>query len=265
MTTGRSQSRSINNAGKWQFDTKEGLDEILRRRVGRNELSTIQVASLTFKRRTNMPRLIRQDLATVSMRRRIVSHPGKKDGLYWPTAAGETPSPLGDLAAEASAEGYKAGAKPIPYHGYYYRILKRQGAGAPGGAYDYLVKGKMKGGFALIAYAAGIRQFRYHDLHGQSRRDRVSEGSRAEHDEGRSQDRRLRTRSGLDQSRLVPTRQTGSNIALGHLGKVRFGSKADSIAANANVRLVPIADINHHLFSAVVIAFIKLDQFGEPV
>ena len=88
------------------------------------------------------------------MRREIVSHPGKKDGLYWPTTAGETPSPFGDLAAEASAEGYKAGAKPIPYHGYYYRILTRQGAGAPGGAYDYLVKGKMKGGFALIAVPA---------------------------------------------------------------------------------------------------------------
>ena len=71
-----------------------------------------------------------------------------------PTAEGETPSPLGDLAAQASAEGYKAGAKPIPYHGYYYRILTRQSAGAPGGAYDYLVKGKMKGGFALIAVPA---------------------------------------------------------------------------------------------------------------
>ena len=83
-----------------------------------------------------------------------MSRPGKKDGLYWPTAEGETPSPLGDLAAQASAEGYKAGEKPIPYHGYYYRILTRQGAGAPGGAYDYLVKGKMKGGFALIAVPA---------------------------------------------------------------------------------------------------------------
>ena len=85
---------------------------------------------------------------------RIVSHPGKKDGLYWPTAEGETPSPLGDLAAQASAEGYKVGGKPIPYHGYYYRILTRQGADAPGGAYDYLVKGKMIGGFALLAYPA---------------------------------------------------------------------------------------------------------------
>ena len=85
---------------------------------------------------------------------RIVSSPGKKDGLYWPTAEGEEPSPLGDLAAQASAEGYKVGQKPIPYHGYYYRILKRQGASASGGAYDYVVNGKMIGGFALIAYPA---------------------------------------------------------------------------------------------------------------
>jgi hypothetical protein len=83
-----------------------------------------------------------------------VSRPGKKDGLYWPTAEGETPSPLGELAAQASAEGYKAGAAPIPYYGYYYRILTRQGAGAPGGAYDYLVNGKMIGGFALLAFPA---------------------------------------------------------------------------------------------------------------
>ena len=85
---------------------------------------------------------------------RIVSRPGKKDGLYWPTAEGEEPSPLGDLAAQAAAEGYKTGSTPIPYHGYYYRILTRQGAGAPGGGYDYLAKGKMIGGFALIAYPA---------------------------------------------------------------------------------------------------------------
>ena len=132
---------------------------------------------------------------------RIVSHPGKKDGLYWPTTEGETPSPLGDLAAQASAEGYKAGEKPIPYHGYYYRILTRQGAGAPGGAYDYLVKGKMKGGFALIAVPAeygnsGIMTFMVnHDG------TRVREGSRAEDSQARSQDRRLRTGSELDEGR----------------------------------------------------------------
>lgn len=141
-------------AGGWQFDTKEGLDEILRRRVGRNELSAIQVALAYVQAQNEYAALDPAGLGHGVYAQRIVSHPGKKDGLYWPTTEGETSSPLGDLAAQASAEGYKAGGKPIPYHGYYYRILTRQGAGAPGGAYDYLVKGKLKGGFALIATPA---------------------------------------------------------------------------------------------------------------
>ena len=146
--------RLINNAGKWQFDTKEGLDEILRRRIGRNELSAIQVAQAYVQAQNEYAALDPAGLGRGVYAQRIVSRPGKKDGLYWPTAEGETQSPFGDLAAQASAEGYQAGGKPIPYHGYYYRILTRQGAGAPGGAYDYLVKGKLKGGFALIATPA---------------------------------------------------------------------------------------------------------------
>jgi Protein of unknown function (DUF2950) len=143
-----------NNAGEWQFDTKEGLDEILRRRIGRNELSVIQVALAYVQAQTEYAALDPAALGRGVYAQRIVSHPGKKDGLYWPTTEGQTPSPLGDLAAKASAEGYKAGENPIPYHGYYYRILTRQGAGAPGGAFDYLVKGKLKGGFGLIAVPA---------------------------------------------------------------------------------------------------------------
>jgi hypothetical protein len=144
----------INKAGQWQFDTKAGLDEILRRRIGRNELSTIQVARAYVQAQNEYASLDPGGLGEHVYAQRIVSRPGKMDGLYWPTAEGETPSPLGELAAEAAAEGYKAGEKPIPYHGYYYRILTRQGASAPGGAFDYLVKGKMMGGFALIAYPA---------------------------------------------------------------------------------------------------------------
>jgi hypothetical protein len=143
-----------NKAGEWQFDTKEGLDEILRRRVGRNELSTIQVALAYVQAQNEYAVLDPAGLGRGVYAQRIVSHPGKKDGLYWPTTEGETQSPLGDLAAQASAEGYKAGERPIPFHGYYYRILTRQGADAPGGAYDYLMKGKLKGGFALIAVPA---------------------------------------------------------------------------------------------------------------
>ena len=144
----------VNKAGEWQFDTGAGLDEILRRRVGRNELSVIQVARAYVQAQNEYAELDPAGLGRGVYSQRIVSHPGKKDGLYWPTAEGQTPSPLGELAAQASAEGYKPGKGPIPYHGYYYRILTRQGAGAPGGAYDYLVKGKMRGGFALLAFPA---------------------------------------------------------------------------------------------------------------
>jgi hypothetical protein len=144
----------VNKAGEWQFDTEAGLDEILRRRVGRNELSAIQVARAYVQAQNEYAELDPAGLGRGVYAQRIVSHPGKKDGLYWPTTEGQPPSPLGEFAARASAEGYKAGKAPIPYHGYYYRILTRQGAGAPGGAYDYLVKGKMRGGFALLAFPA---------------------------------------------------------------------------------------------------------------
>lgn len=144
----------VNKAGEWHFDTKAGVDEILRRRVGRNELSAIQVSLAYVQAQNEYAALDPAGLGRGVYAQRIISRPGKKDGLYWPSAEGDQPSPLGDLAAQASAEGYKTGKKPIPYHGYYYRILTRQGAGAPGGAYDYLVKGKLKGGFALIAVPA---------------------------------------------------------------------------------------------------------------
>lgn len=144
----------INKAGEWQFDTKTGLDEILRRRVGRNELSVIQVSLAYVQAQNEYAALDPAGLGRGVYAQRIVSRPGKKDGLYWPSAEGETPSPLGDLAAQASAEGYKVGSGPIPYHGYYYRILTRQNASASGGAYDYLAKGKMIGGFALVAFPA---------------------------------------------------------------------------------------------------------------
>ena len=144
----------VNKGGQWQFNTEAGLDEILRRRIGRNELSVIQVSLAYVQAQNEYASLDPGGLGPHVYAQRIVSRPGKKDGLYWPTAEGETPSPLGELAAKASAEGYKTGSAPIPYHGYYYRILKSQGPGAPGGAYDYLVDGKMIGGFALLAFPA---------------------------------------------------------------------------------------------------------------
>jgi hypothetical protein len=144
----------INKGGKWQFDTAAGLDEILSRRIGRNELAAIQVCLAYVQAQNEYASLDPAGLGPHVYAQRIVSKPGKKDGLYWPTGEGEPLSPFGDLAAKASAEGYKAGQTPIPYHGYYYRILTRQGANAPGGAYNYLAQGKMIGGFALVAYPA---------------------------------------------------------------------------------------------------------------
>jgi DUF2950 family protein len=144
----------VGKDGSWQFDTKAGKEEILRRRIGRNELAAIQVALAYVQAQNEYASRDPGGLGPHSFAQRLVSSPGKKDGLYWPTAEGEEPSPFGDLVAQASAQGYKIGQTPIPYHGYFYRILKRQGASAVGGAYDYLVKGKMIGGFALVAYPA---------------------------------------------------------------------------------------------------------------
>jgi hypothetical protein len=140
--------------GRWRFNTEAGVDEILRRRVGRNELSAIEVNRAYVEAQNEYAALDPAKLGRRAYAQRIVSRPGQKDGLYWPTGEGEEASPLGELAAEAAAEGYKAGQTPIPYHGYYYRVLTRQGAAAPGGAYDYVKNGKMVGGFALLAYPA---------------------------------------------------------------------------------------------------------------
>ena len=140
--------------GGWHFDTEGGVDEILRRRIGRNELSAIEVNRAYIEAQNEYAALDPAKLGRRAYAQRIVSRPGQKDGLYWPTEDGEQPSPLGELAAEAAAEGYKVGQTPIPYHGYYYRVLTRQGPAAQGGAYNYVDKGKMVGGFALIAYPA---------------------------------------------------------------------------------------------------------------
>ncbi len=135
----------------WEFDTQQGRQEILYRRIGRNELDTIQTCLAFVDAEEEYADRDRGEGAGVYAQR-IVSSPGKTDGLYWPSDKND--SPLGALAAEASAEGYKAGRDPKPYHGYYYRVLTQQGASAPGGAMSYIVKGKMIGGFALVAWPA---------------------------------------------------------------------------------------------------------------
>lgn len=146
----------VKDAAGWRFDTNAGKEEIINRRVGRNELSTIQaVLAYVDAQREYYLGNPRHD-KLLQYAQKFVSAEGKRDGLYWPAKAGEKPSPLGPLFTRARAAGYTKGeaGKPVAYHGYHYRILKGQGPDAPGGAYDYVAQGRMIGGFALVAYPA---------------------------------------------------------------------------------------------------------------
>lgn len=146
----------VRNRSGWRFDTPAGEREILDRRIGRNELNVIEVCR-TFVQAQREFAALQPAGAHAEFAQHFMSRPGRHDGLYWPTAAGEPESPLGPLLAEARAAGYAAEpahGKPVPYHGYYYRILTAQGPHAPGGAKSYLVDGHMSGGFALLAYPA---------------------------------------------------------------------------------------------------------------
>ena len=139
----------------WRFDTAAGKEEVINRRIGRNELNTIQVclAYVDAQREYYASDPDRDGLLQYAQR--FASSPGRRDGLYWTTNAGEPPSPLGPLVARARDEGYARRSKnPVAYWGYYYRILTAQGKDAPGGAYDYLAHGSMIGGFALVAHPA---------------------------------------------------------------------------------------------------------------
>jgi len=142
----------IHNQAGWEFGTAAGRREILYRRIGRNELDAIQTCLAFVDAQNEYADKDRTGDGAGVYAQHIVSSPGKKDGLFWREDSDQ--SPLGELAAQAAAEGYKVGAERAPYHGYYYRILKGQGFNAPGGALNYVVKGKMIGGFALIAYPA---------------------------------------------------------------------------------------------------------------
>jgi hypothetical protein len=146
----------VKEASGWRFDAKAGREEILNRRIGRNELAVVQVLQAIVDAQREYYLRNPQGDKLLNYAQRVASSPGKRDGLYFPTKAGEKPSPLGPLVDSARAAGHKKGeeGKPVPYYGYYYRILKGQGADARGGAYDYVVQGKMIGGFALIAWPA---------------------------------------------------------------------------------------------------------------
>jgi hypothetical protein len=144
----------VQDAGKWRFDTAAGIEEILDRRIGANELAVVKVLQSYVDAQREYAEVDR-DGKGPQYAQRLLSSEGKRDGLYWPTAEGETESPFGPLIAEALAEGYrKQSNEPQPYHGYLFRILTSQGNDAAGGERDYVVGGRMIGGFSLIAAPA---------------------------------------------------------------------------------------------------------------
>lgn len=142
----------------WAFDTDAGKKELLYRRIGLNELYTIDVLKDLADAQREYASETRDGGEIKQFAQKIQSDSGKQDGLYWPVATGEPESPIGPLIADATEAGYKTGTgTPIPFHGYYYRILTKQGQNAPGGAIDYLDQGRMTKGFAFLAYPASYR------------------------------------------------------------------------------------------------------------
>lgn len=143
--------------GDWYFDTEEGRQEILDRRIGRNELDTIQAGLAFCDAQEEYSATDRDGDGILEYAQRLRSSPGKRDGLYWPTGNGEEPSPLGERAARAAREGYqvdRTSGESRPFHGYHWRILTRQGTNAAGGAYGYLAGDSMIGGHAMVAWPA---------------------------------------------------------------------------------------------------------------
>ena len=147
-----------NPSGQWYFDTAAGKDEILARRIGKDELTAIVACTALAQAQDEYFSQTHDGDKVKQYAQKLISDEGKQNGLYWPVPAGQTPSPLGDVGDFAKAAGYtNAGIKPQPFDGYYFRILTKQGGKAKGGAKDYVVNGKMTGGFAVVAYPAEYR------------------------------------------------------------------------------------------------------------
>jgi hypothetical protein len=147
----------VNDGGKWRFDTAAAKEELLYRRIGRNELGAIAACRGYIDAQKDYAAEGHDGLPAGIYAQRLMSSSGKQDGLYWETAEDEPTSPAGPLLAEAGGQGYESeglGGKSQPYHGYLYRILKAQGAAAKGGAKNYLSDGNLSGGVALVAYPA---------------------------------------------------------------------------------------------------------------
>jgi hypothetical protein len=142
--------------GQWYFDTKAGIEEILYRRIGKNEMAAIRVCKAMADAQVEYFDGLHDGDTVHQYAQKFLSAPGKQNGLYWKAAEGEPQSPIGPIILYATGEGYTKGeeGKNQPFHGYYFRIITAQGADAPGGAKSYIVDGKMTGGFAFVAYPA---------------------------------------------------------------------------------------------------------------
>ncbi len=147
----------VKAADGWRFDAAAGKEELLARRIGRNELDAIATVRAYVTAQRRYAEQAHDGKPAGLHATKFQSDPGKQNGLYWPTTRGQKRSPLGDVVAQAAEEGRPLGAdrtKPTPFHGYYFKILTGQGAAAPGGARSYLVKGEMSRGYALVAWPA---------------------------------------------------------------------------------------------------------------
>ena len=158
---------------KWQFDMKQGKEEILSRRIGANELGAIQTCLAIVDAQREYAATDWDGDGLLEYAPRLQSTSGKKDGLYWEVTPGEKPSPLGPLLAKARSEGYRKGEKPVPYHGYFFRLLTEQGKDAHGGAYSYLVKDKSGGRICARRVSGFVRLLGGEDVHREPRRRRV--------------------------------------------------------------------------------------------
>jgi Protein of unknown function (DUF2950) len=147
-----------NSSGAWYFDTESGHQEVLQRRVGTNENDAIEVLYHLVEAQENYGSEVREGETTKHYAQKFLSDDGKQNGLYWKTSDNDPPSPIGPLLVAAASQGYKEKqGQSTPFHGYYYRMLTKQGAAAKGGALDYVVNGKLSRGFAFVAYPAEYR------------------------------------------------------------------------------------------------------------
>jgi hypothetical protein len=144
----------VKSAKGWQFDTRAGVEEMRARRVGRNELAVMQTLLAIYDAQHEYAQNDHDGSGVLAYAAKLASSAGKRDGLYWPTKAGEEPSPLGPAFLVVGSRA----ASPDGYFGYRYKLLTSQGPNAPGGAYNYLVRGKLFGGFAVIAWPAHYRE-----------------------------------------------------------------------------------------------------------